>query len=121
MARAIKQFRYYKENDTARNQPVTGDPASDASYLTFCNGNVFKNANVYPILQLGVQTLPGTRMYLNGSSDPIIIGSTGIYEIDVSNEAEIVNIYFDSTSMLAIRDSDEGYLIVDVLYDKYDE
>lgn len=121
MARAIKQFRYYKEGDSARNQPYTNGGSNDATFLNFCNGNVFKNANVYPIIQLGVQTLPGTRMYLNGSQDPIIVGSTGIYEIDVSNNAEIVNIYFDATSMLAIRDSDEGYLIVDVLYDKYED
>lgn len=116
MARAIKQFRYYAENDS-RNQPISEDEAYNASFLTFCNGNVFKNANVYPILALGIQTLPGTKVYLNGSVDPIIVGSTGIYELDVVDKAEIINIFFDATSMLAIRDADEGYLIVDILYD----
>lgn len=117
MARAIKQFRYYSEGDP-RNQPiVTGNTEASSSFLTLCNGNVFKNNNVYPILALGIQTLPGTKFYINGSPDPIIVGSTGIYELDVVDKAEIVNILFDSTSLLAIRDSDYGYLLVDILYD----
>ena len=116
MARAIKQFRYYLDGD-AKNQPNINDEALDISFTSLANGNVFKNNNVYPILALGIQTLPGTTFYLNGSIEPSVVGSTGIYELDVVNKAEIVNIIFDSTSLSAIRDSDSGYLIVDVLYD----
>lgn len=116
MARGIKQFRYYSENHED-NAPNTGDPNTTASLNNFANGNVFRNANVYPIVQLGIQTLPGTKVYVNGSIDPIVIGSTGIYELDLQNRAEIVSLMFDSTSLMAIRDSDAGYLIVDVLFD----
>ena len=120
MARAIKQFRYYSEGDF-RNQPQLLNSGSNAesaaTYLNLCNGNVFKNNHVYPILALGIQTLPGTKFYLNGSVDPIIVGSTGIYELDVIDKAEIINLRFDSTTLLTIRDSDGGYLLIDVLYD----
>jgi hypothetical protein len=36
-----------------------------------------------PIVQLGIQSVPGTKFYLNGSNNPIIIGNTGIYELDL--------------------------------------
>lgn len=118
MARAIKQFRYYSEND-ARNQPypTTSNTDSAATYLNLCNGKIFKNNHVYPILALGIQTLPGVKFYINGSPEPIIVGSTGIYELDVIDKAEIVNLAFDATTLLTVRDSDGGYLIIDMLYD----
>lgn len=110
MARAVRQYRYYSENDS-NNYP------SNISLANLCNGNIFRDPQVFPVVALGIQTLPGTKFYLNGSNNPIIVGSTGIYELDVIDKAEIVNILLDYTSMLAIRDSDVGYLIIDVLYD----
>lgn len=111
MARAIKQFRYYGDADV-RNQP-----SGAISLTTLANGQVFRDSNIFPVLAIGIQTLPGTKFYLNGSPDPIIVGSTGIYELNVVNKAEIVNILIDAVSLLSIRDSDAGYLIIDVLYD----
>jgi hypothetical protein len=37
------------------------------------------------ISQLGIQGRPGTSFYLNGSTLPIVLGETGIYEIDLQN------------------------------------
>ena len=117
MARAIKQYRYYAENDS-RNYPAqSAGTEKCASFTNLCNGNLFKNNQVYPILALGIQTLPGTKFYLNGSEDPIVVGATGIYELDVVDKAEIVNMLFDPTSLLAIRDSANGYLLIDILYE----
>lgn len=118
MARAIKQYRYYAENDSRNYPPYSAANAEKcASFTNLCNGNVFKNNQVYPILALGIQTLPGTKFYVNGSEDPIIVGATGIYELDVVDKAEIVNLLFDPTSLLSIRDSANGYLLIDILYD----
>ena len=105
MARKIYQFRYYA-NGSGQTNVTAGE-------LT--GGNLF--AKYAPVVQLGIQSLPGTKFYLNGNStNPIIIGSTGIYEIDVSNDAAITAMSFDSSSIKTINDSGTGYLIIDIIY-----
>ena len=111
MARVVKQYRYYNEKDATRNQP------SNVNKDQFINGLVFEEPSCYPILQLGIQTLPGTKFYLNSSIEPIIIGFTGIYELDLDNKAEIIKLTFNKTSMDLIDSNANGYLITDVLYD----
>lgn len=110
MARVIKQYRFYN-NEDERNQPAV-DTAD-----TYINGTVF----TYPILQLGIQAIPGTKFYLNTSPDPIIIGSTGIYELDLDNQMEITSLTFNQKSMEEINRNDNsgtgGCLIIDTLYD----
>ena len=68
MANKIKQFRYYTEmtgNGATMNYPSTiGANSTPVSYLHYVNGELFQN--YYPIVQLGVQSLPGTKFYLNG-------------------------------------------------------
>lgn len=115
MARVVKQYRYYNEKDTSRNQPP------EAGKELYTNGLVFENPSCYPILQLGIQALPGTKFYLNSSIEPIIIGFTGIYELDLNNKAEIIKLTFNKTSMDLIDTNANGYLIVDVLYDDGEE
>ena len=109
MAKVIKQYRFYACEDE-RNQPAAKD------WDAYVNGSVF----AYPILQLGIQALPGTKFYLNTSPDPVIIGSTGIYELDLENQMEITNLIFNEASMETINNtgnSGNGYLIVDVIHD----
>jgi hypothetical protein len=44
--------------------------------------------------------LPGTRFYLNNNIEaPVIVGPTGIYELDLENISEINNLYFDLKSL----------------------
>lgn len=111
MAKVIKQYRYYTDNNTTNNQPTN---VTSQSYVS---GKVFENDNCFPILQLGIQTLPGTKFYLNNAERPIIVGATGIYELDIDGLAEIVKLTFDYTSMETIKNSDTGHLIVDIVYD----
>lgn len=107
MARVIKQYRFY-ENNSSKNQPSSS--AND-----YISGQVF--GENLPILQLGIQALPGTRFYLNGSDvDPIIIGSTGIFELDLNSTIEISQIQFDQASIKTINDNKNAYLIVDTIY-----
>lgn len=113
MANAVKQFRYYSDADMAKNQP------SDVGGEGYYSGNVFHN--YFPILQLGVQSLPGTMFYLNNAPDPIIIGRTGIYELDLEEETEISDIRFEYTSIKAIENNSNSYLIVDIIYDSGEE
>lgn len=110
MAKVVKQFRYYNET-SALNQP------SNATLKGFTSGSVFDDAGCFPILQLGIQTLPGTKFYLNDALDPILIGSTGIYELDLDGLAEILRISFASDSMETIKTNDTAHLIVDIIWD----
>lgn len=112
MARNIKQYRYYGEG-ADKNQPF------GLTYAKLVDGSVFDTPSCYPIVQLGIQTLPGTKFYLNNSIEPIIVGYTGIYELDLDNQTEIFKLTFNNTSMETVRDNPNGYLIIDVLYEDW--
>jgi len=52
---------------------------------------------------------------------PVIIGYTGIYELDLSNLAtEITALSFDENSLKTIKEVANAYLIVDAIYDSGD-
>ena len=123
MANKIKQFRYYNDtNNLGKNSPsvITIDGADvDVSYAHYVSGAVF--GECFPVLQLGIQSLPGTKFYLNNGNDPIIIGSTGIYELDLEGQTEITQIQMDGGSMKTINDNDSAYLIIDIIYDNGEE
>jgi hypothetical protein len=61
--------------------------------------------------------LPGTKFYLNNSNDPVIIGNTGIYELNLNGLSEITAIEFDRASINSIALNNSAYLIVDILYE----
>ena len=105
MARKIKQFQYYPHQ--------SGN--SNITYGALNSGNAF--TPYLPIMQLGIQTMPGVIFRLNGSANPIIVGMTGIYELDVLDGAAITSLQFDTNSLNMIDNSGAGYLIVDILYD----
>ena len=107
MAKQIMQFRYYTENGN-KNYPK----AITKSRLV--SGSIFQTYT--PITQLGIQALPGTKFYLNDGTTPIIIGSTGIYELDLEGLSEITNLAFDGTSIENINKNNNAYLIVDIVY-----
>lgn len=119
MANQIKQFRYYTEmtgNGATMNYPSTiGTTNTPVSYLHYVSGELF--ANYYPIVQLGVQSLPGTKFYLNESSEAVIVGQTGVYELDLGLNSKITKIQFDAVSMKSIKDNQNAFLIVDFIYD----
>lgn len=112
LANKIKQYRFYASNDT-KNQPTGADMKS------FSNGQIFQATT--PITQLGVQALPGTKFYLNEGIEPVIIGSTGIYELDLNNATEISALSFDWSSLQTIASNPSAFLIVDILYDDGEE
>ena len=108
MAKQIMQFRYYAEG-SSKNQP------RDIGMGKLARGSIF--ANFLPIVQLGIQTLPGTKFYLNNSTTPIIVGSTGIYELDLEGLSEITDLHFDTSSLDSINQNNNAYLIIDVISD----
>lgn len=121
MAYKVKQFRYYNDkssevSESKRNQPATLDGTT--TLITsdhYVSGDVF--GKYFPVTQLGIQALPGTKFYLNEAVDPVIIGATGIYELDLTNGIQISKITFDRKSMEIIKNNDNAFLIVDIIYD----
>lgn len=117
MAYKIKQFRYYSD-DSPLNKPAIfkGKIISTNNYASNePNNNIF--SNYYPIYQLGIQTLPGTKFYLNDNLEEVMIGSTGIYELDLGLNTKLTKIRFNSQSMETIKNNENAYLIIDFLYD----
>lgn len=106
MAKQIMQFRYYAEGNS-KNYPKTINKAKLSA------GSIF--SGYLPITQLGIQALPGTKFYLNNGITPIIIGSTGIYELDLEGLSEITSLSFDPTSIESINKNNNAYLIIDVI------
>ena len=112
MAKKIKQFRYFGNSDKTHNTPNT-------TYQTLVSGNVF--SSVLPILQLGIQALPGTKFYVNSSTSPVIVGVTGVYELNLGDNTQITSLSFDGNSLTAISNCSTGGLIIDVTYDNNNE
>ena len=108
MANKIMQFRYYGEK-VSNNQP------SNISASNLASGHIF--SGYLPITQLGIQTLPGTKFYLNNSIYPVVIGSTGIYELDLKGITQITEIHFDKRSLNLINENNNAYLIIDIIAD----
>lgn len=105
----IKQFRYYSDNDE-RNYPM------DLTQDVLVYGNIFEGLN---ISQLGIQGRPNTILYLNNTDKdfPIIIGETGIYEIDLQDSASSINtIQFHPDSLLEYGDGKDR-LLIDIIYE----
>ena len=69
----IKQYRYYGKGN-ANTYP------SDLDDAKLTSGNLFDGI---AISQLGIQGRPNTCFYLNDSVFPIVLGETGIYELDL--------------------------------------
>ncbi len=109
MAKYVQQFRYYNEGNT-KNSP------NGSFRRAFVNGSVF--SKYMPVIQLGIQALPGTKFYLNHSNKPIIIGYTGIYELNLEGLTTIESIEFDNISLKTINDHDNASLIVDIIYEQ---
>ena len=107
MAKKVKQFHYY------------GNELNQDTIDRLNNGSIFSGYT--PILQLGIQTLPGVKVYLNNAEIPVIVGVTGIYELDLEDKAEITSMRFNESSLTMIEGNTSAYLMVDILYDDLGE
>lgn len=115
MARTVKQYRYYGP-DHKNNQP------SNISSSTLSSGSVFFNdSTLSSIVQLGIQTIPGVKFYINDGVEPVFIGSTGIYELDLNGLTDITSLSFDRNSISLIQNTNGAYLIVDAIYETEEE
>lgn len=112
MARKVMQFRYYGPGNL-NNCP------SRLSKLQLTRGTAFNSYR--PIKQLGIQAPPGTQFTLNNSLQPIIVGHTGIYELELDDMVEIFQLSFSGKSIDYIDTSSGAYLIIDMIYGEKEE
>ena len=111
MAKTIMQFRYYNEIDKTKNYPKN----LAKSQLT--QGNIFKD--YLPFTYMKIYAPTGTKFFLNGNNNsPILIGTSGIYELDLEGIAEITSLKFDNTSIENINNNESSYLTIDVICNK---
>lgn len=111
MKKTIRQYCFYDSGNTNNNpRNITKESLTSGSIF-------FKDSTLGNITQLGIQSLPGTKFYLNNSITPVIIGFTGIYELDLKDEAEITMLSFDSGSIDRIMETSSAFLIVDAIYE----
>lgn len=107
----IKQFRYYNSASSS-NYPVL-----ENYYGALTAGNIF--AGHGDITHLGIQALPGTTFYLNNSPLPIIVGFTGIYELELQGLGHIYSIKFDANSLQTLYEGSgkTGRILIDIVYE----
>lgn len=68
------------------------------------------------LYEIGVQTLPGLILKINGN--PVIIGRTGIFNLNTENFGEIksVNIVIEDEYVNNITTSNNFYFILDMIF-----
>lgn len=108
MAKQIMQYRYYQAGDS-KNQPT------DLLATSLISGSFM--SQMAPVVQIGIQTLPGVKFYVNGATNPIIVGSTGIYELDLGVGTVITSIRIDDESLALIESNSSAFLIIDTVYE----
>lgn len=114
MARKVKQFRFYQHSATTGK----GDSRNQPANITVNNlksGSIF--SQYYPIVQLGIQSVPGVKFYLNKGEEPIIIGETGIYDLELDNSTQINHLSFAVDSVNMINANPNSYIIIDMIYE----
>ena len=108
MAQAsFKQFIYC--NDLSDHTYPSGLTATQ-----LVNGTAF--TQFLPAFQLGVQAPPGTKFYINNNNVPVIVGYTGLFDLDLTSLGSITSLTFDSASINRIKNNDGAILIVDIAY-----
>lgn len=111
----IKQFRYYDANNS-QNYP---SDFGAKYYGMLTAGNIFDGHG--DISHLGIQAMPGTKFYLNDSPLPIMIGSTGIYELELEGLGHIYKIKFDANSLdLYEGVTNTNRILIDIVYEGSD-
>lgn len=101
-------------------QIIYCNPTSNYNFPTnitsidLINGSIFNS--YMPITQLGIQAPPGTKFFINNTETPIIIGFTGLYELDLTNGGNVTSLKFEEDSIKRVEEHDNLMIIVDIAY-----
>ena len=124
MVKKVKQFRFFGDansafntftNDGVLSQLDSNEPATLTSNQLISGDRIF--GDYYPIIQLGIQGIPGSKFYLNGNLDPVFLGASGIFELDLTNSSTTITaLSFDRETIQLVNSNPDGYLIIDIVY-----
>ena len=109
MVQCFKQIIYC--NDKAENKynypsTIKGENLVDGSAFS----------DYMPLSQLGIQAPPGTKVFFNGDTIPVIIGFTGLFEVNLDYGGVVNSMAFDSASIENVQSNDSALIIVDMAY-----
>ena len=123
--RQIAQFRFFGDTNTFFNtsdsnaiyhQMDDNQPDSLTSQSLIA-GEAFEEFT--PIVQLGIQSQPGLKFNLNSNLDPIVVGASGMYELDLlESSGTITSLTFEKESLELINKNPDGFLIIDIVYEE---
>lgn len=127
MSLAVKQYRLMQipSSDTTTVTGTNGTRNSDNIKFEWENGSIksinFLDMPTSGIKRIGIQTIPGVEFSINDSPlSNIVIGPSGIFELDVEASGSIVG-KIDLIENTLLRyfegDSSTAYLIMDVIYE----
>ena len=102
----FQQIIYCNENSEENSSGVTAEK--------LISGEMFRGRT---FSQLGIQAPPGTKFYVNTGVNPVIIGYTGLFQIDLTAGCSITNLRFDAKSIEFIEQNDGLYLIIDMAFE----
>lgn len=127
MSLAVKQYRLMQipSSDTTTVTGTNGTRNSDNISFHWENGTIksinFLDMPTSGIKRIGIQTIPGVEFSINDFPlSNIVIGPSGIFELDVEASGSIVG-KIDLIENTLLRyfegDSSTAYLIMDVIYE----
>lgn len=107
MAKEIFQLRYFGEGH-GNNFPTT------ISQQMLLEGSFLpKNSS---IIKLGIQSIPGLKFYINDNTSPIMLGSSGLYEIDLTHTTGVItSLKFDNQILDNFSNYNNSYLFIDMI------
>ena len=105
MGKQVAQVRYFGEKNK-NNFP------SGLRKVDLTTGEVFKN--YYPITLLYIQGAPENKFNLNYGENSIIIGNSGVYELELNGIMDITNIVFND-----VKVDTENPLIINLIYEDH--
>lgn len=125
----IMQFRYRGTQTEINTGAYIAD--HNENYPTIWNyrdkltlGNIFQDYGY--VSQFGIQGPVGLRFYLNNSIHPIMIGETGIYELDLEDVGRLTSIRFNKEDLDYFYPKEEDIqfngnradrLLIDIVYE----
>lgn len=119
----VAQFRFFGDanstfnsfDETAIYHQMDDNQPSSLTAMDLASGEVFTDYT--PIIQLGIQSQPGLKFNLNTNLDPIVVGASGMYELDLTDSSAVLtSLTFEIESLNLINENPDGYLIIDIVY-----
>lgn len=108
----IQQYRFFNYN-SKENYGFSNEDIKNQQELN--NIMLLSDKKIY---QIGIQSLPGTKIYFNNSEQAIIIGNNGYFEISANSNVLISQISIAKTSLDLIDQNPAAILIIDTIEGK---